>query len=396
MKILVVCQYYSPEPFRHPDICEELARRGNDVFVVTGTPNYPMGRVYPGYEKGKRKDEVINGVRVHRCKTVERKNSAIFRILNYLSFVFYSTRYIKKLKESFDVVFVNQLSPVIMAKAAIKYKRKQNVPMVLYCLDLWPESAVVGGVKKGDPAYKLLHRISEKIYKSADRILVSSRYFSEYFEKEFGISDTVHLPQYAEEIFSPDNCFKEPDGSVDLMFAGNIGAAQSVDTIIDAAALLTGIKNLKIHIVGDGSELERLKAKAKDMPQIIFHGRHPIEKMPEYYAMADACLVTLKSGELAATLPGKVQTYFAAGKPVIAAADGETERVIAESESGFCGAAEDSKALAENIKRFAEADKQKLSQNARGYYEKNYSKKAFVNELEKALESYASNNTEKR
>lgn len=385
MKILTICQYYSPEPFRHPDICEELARRGHDVLVVTGTPNYPMGKVYDGYGHGNRKDETINGVKIHRCYTVARRNNALFRIFNYLSYVITSTAYVKGLKEKFDIVFVNQLSPVIMAKAGIKYKSRKKVPMVLYCLDLWPESVVMGGIKKSDFVYKILHRMSGKIYKSADKILVSSRYFSEYFEKEFGISDTVHLPQYAEEMFTPENCKKEPDGNIDLMFAGNIGVAQDVDTIIDAARNLADIKNLKIHIVGDGSELERLKNKAKDMPQVIFHGRHPIEEMPEYYSLADACIVTLKRGELAATLPGKVQTYLAAGKPIIAAADGITDKTVKEAACGYSSPAEDPEALAQNIRRFTVADKTALSNNAAEYYKKHFGKEEFVRNLEETF-----------
>lgn len=385
MKILVVCQYYAPEPFRHPDICEELVRQGNQVFVVTGTPNYPMGKTYKGYEHGKRKDEVINGVRVHRCYTVPRKNNSVFRILNYLSFALFSSHYVKGVKEDFDVVFVHQLSPVIMAKAGVKYKRRKNVPLVMYCLDLWPESVVMGGVKKGDFIYRFLHRISERIYKSADTLLVSSESFSEYFQNEFGIHNTAYLPQYADDIFTPEKCKKAPDENIDLMFAGNIGIAQNVDTIINAARLLSDVKNLKIHIVGDGSELDRLKKAASDLPQVIFHGRQPLEKMPEYYAMADAMLVTLKSGELNATLPGKVQTYLAAGKPIIAAADGETVKVIHSAECGYCSPAGDSSALADSIRKYIKNDKTGFSRNAVTYYDRLFGKQAFVERLGKVL-----------
>lgn len=391
MKILFVCQYYKPEPFRHSVACEEFVRRGHEVFVVAGTPNYPMGETYEGYEHGKRKDETVDGVRIHRCYTIPRKKNPIFRILNYLSFVLSSTSYIKVLKQDFDLVFVNQLSPVIMAKAGIKYKHKQKIPLALYCLDLWPESVVIGGIKKGSLIYRFLHRISERIYKSADKILVSSECFSEYFQNEFGIYNTFHLPQYADDIFAPENCQKTPDGNIDLMFAGNIGAAQDIDTIIAAVRLLSDIKNLRIHIVGDGSELERLKKEASDLPQIVFHGRHPVEEMPKYYSKADACLITLKGGALSATLPAKVQSYLAAGKPIIAAADGETYKVVEESKSGFCSHAGDSVALAENIKAFIAADKHTLQENAKSYYENYYSKSRFVETMEKVLEDLICN-----
>lgn len=388
MKILVVCQYYYPEPFRHPDICEELVKRGHDVTVVTGLPNYPMGKIYEGYKKGEKRDEVLNGVKVHRCYTIGRKRGAIYRFINYYSYSISSTRYIKKMKEEYDVVFVNQLSPVMMAKPAIAYKKKHRTPVVLYCLDLWPESLVAGGIGRNSVIYKFFHRISEKIYKQVDKILITSRSFAEYFEKEFGITDAEYLPQYAEAIFTPEQCKKEENVYIDLMLAGNIGAAQSVDTIIKAAQLTKDISNLRWHIVGDGSELDKLQTMAQGMNQVIFHGRKPLEEMPKYYRMADAMLVTMqKDPVLSLTLPGKVQTYMAAGKPIIGAIDGETSLVVVDAKCGICGGAEDADALAANVRAFVKMDKEKLGKNARAYYDKHFNKQIFIGCLEKTLES---------
>lgn len=388
MKILVVCQYYYPEPFRHTDICEELVKRGHDVTVVTGLPNYPMGEIYEGYRRGEKRDEVINGVKVHRCFTIGRKSGSIYRSLNYYSYMFSSISYVKKLKEQFDIVFVNQLSPVMMAQAGIVYKKKYNVPLVMYCLDLWPVSLVAGGIGKKSLIYRFFKRTSDRIYKQADRLLITSRSFAEYFQSEFGIIDTEYLPQYAESIFTPEQCRKKTDEYVDLMIAGNIGAAQSVDTIIKAAKLTSDIHNLRWHIVGDGSEINKLKAMAKGMNQVIFHGRKPLEVMPKYYAMADAMLVTMqKDPVLSLTLPGKVQTYMAAGKPVIGAIDGEANFVIEESGCGICGEAEDEVALAENVRKFVKMDRKNLGRNARAYYETHFEKKEFINRMEYYLHS---------
>ena len=387
MRILFICQYYFPEPFRHPDICEELVRRGHEVFVVTGTPNYPLGKIYEGYNDKKHRDEMIDGVRVHRCFTVPRKTGAFFRFLNYYSFTFSSTRYVKRLKEQFDVVFVHQLSPVLMAKAALAYKKKHNTPIILYCLDLWPESLIAGGIKANGLIYKLFRRVSKKIYRGVNKILVTSPDFRNYFKQEFGITNTEYLPQYAEDIFNPEACRKVPNGKIDLMFAGNIGTAQGVDTIIEASRLLSDIHDLYIHIVGDGSESEHIKAMCEGMPNVIFHGRKPLEDMPKYYSLADGMLVTLKSGTLNATLPGKVQTYLAAGKPIIASADGVTAEVIKAAGCGYCSPAEDVAVLAESIRKFITADKNVLSKNARTYYDKHFGKEVFMKKLEKALEN---------
>lgn len=387
MKILFICQYYAPEPFRHPDICEELVRHGHDVTVVTGLPNYPMGKIYEGYRSGKKRDEVINGVKVHRCFTIGRKRGPLYRLLNYYSYSISSTWYVKRLGQRYDIVFVNQLSPVMMANAAMAYKKKYKVPIILYCLDLWPESLVAGGVGRNTLIYKIYHSISKRIYRYMDKILVTSRLFAEYFKKEFHITKVEYLPQYAEDIFVPEECRKKENGCIDLMFAGNIGVAQSVETIINAAQLTADIHNLRWHIVGDGSELSKMQSLACKQNQIFFHGRKSLEEMPSYYSMADAMLVTMqKDPVLSLTLPGKVQTYMAAGKPIIGAVDGETAMVISEAKCGLCCGAEDAIELAKSVRRFIAMDKERAGENAREYYVKHFRKDVFIEKMEKILE----------
>lgn len=386
MKILVICQYYYPEPFRITDICEELVKRGHEVTVVTGTPNYPMGEIYPGYEAGKRADEVINGVTVHRCSIVGRKTGILHRFMNYYDYALKSTKYIDSLDNRYDVVFVNQLSPVMMANAGIKYKKKFGKRLVLYCLDLWPESLVAGGIKRNSIIYRIYHAVSKRIYQQADELLVTSKSFSEYFEKEFGIKNTQYLPQYAEELFSPEQCKKEPDEYLDLMFAGNIGKAQSIEIIIEAARLTQNEKKIRWHIVGDGSELEALKMSAKGLDSVFFYGRKPLEEMPTYYSMADAMLVTLANDPiLSLTLPGKVQTYMAAGKAIIAAAKGETAKIIAEAECGVCCKIGDAQELAEKIKYIEKFELSEMEKNSRAYFEKNFDKQMLMDSMKKYL-----------
>ena len=391
MKILVVCQYYYPEPVRIADICEELVKCGHEVTVLTGIPNYPMGIIHKDYRHGKKRDENINGVHVIRCFTIGRRHGVLFRVLNYFSYPLSAMLKIPKLDKDFDVVFVNQLSPVMMAWPAIKYKKRYKEKIVLYCLDLWPESLEAGGIKKGSPVYKLFHRISEKIYKQVDQLLVTSRTFSKYFEEEFGMNPekNVYLPQYAEDFFSKIKVDidkeKTPDDEYNFVFAGNIGKAQSVETIIKAANLLKDKDNIKFHILGDGSALEHCKEMAKKygLTSVIFHGRKPVKEMPKYYAMADAMLITMFDNEIISkTLPGKVQTYMAAGKPIIGAINGETSRVIEEAKCGICGRAESANNLAENILRFINSvEKKDMAFASRSFYEKNFTKELFMKKL---------------
>ena len=385
MKILVICQHYDPEPFRLGDICRALQAKGHQVTVVTGQPNYPEGEIYPGYEKNKRRHEVLDGVEVHRCFTMPRKSGVLHRFLNYYSFMFSSCRFVKKLPGDYDVVLVNQLSPVMMAKAGILYGRKHKKKVVMYCLDLWPESLIAGGIGRGSVIYKYFHRVSRKIYTKMDKILVTSREFAGYLNQQFGIrQEKIHyLPQYAEDLFGTLPEVTREEG-MNLTFAGNIGEVQSMETILRAARKLQG-ESVTFHIVGGGSDLERLQKLAAqwELKNVIFYGRRPVSEMPEFYAKADAMLVTLKADPvLSLTLPGKVQSCMAAGKPIIGAVDGETARVIAEAECGYCGPAEDADALTENILRFAAADKVKMGQNARRFYETQFDKQGFIETLE--------------
>ncbi len=368
MKILVVCQYYNPEPFRISDLCEELVKCGNEVTVVTGTPNYPMGEIYEGYENGAHTDEVIRGVRVHRCKIHPRKKGVLHRLWNYYSFSYQSKKYVKTLDSSFDLVFIYQLSPVMMADAGIYYAKKHNKRSVLYCLDLWPASIGAGGIT-GGIVYRWFYRESKRMYRAVDKILVSSKSFAKYFEEQFDIKNTEYLPQYAETTFTPQECKKTPNEYIDLMFAGNVGTAQSVDTVIKAAAICKDIPNLRWHVVGDGIEWERCRSLARELDApVIFHGRRPIEEMPRYYAMADAMLVTMKKDPiLSLTLPGKVQSYMAAGKPIIGAIDGEAKKIICEADCGLCCEVENQLQLAAVVRTYF-ANTALLKQHATNSY----------------------------
>lgn len=392
MKILVACQYYAPEPFRISDICEALAEQGNDVTVVTGTPNYPEGEIYPGYEKGARADEVIGGVRVHRCPLIPRKSGAVYRFLNYYSFVWSSRRYLRKMKEDFDVVFVNQLSPVMMAEGALAWAKRNHRRCVLYCLDLWPESLLAGGIGQGSPIYQLFLRISRRIYRSADGILVSSRGYAEYFREKFQIENVRYLPQYAEDLFGELPQPTEEKQTVDFLFAGNVGSGQSVETIVETARLLKNERTIHIHIVGGGISLEKCRILAEGLPNITFYGRQELEQMPRYYAMADVFLVSLmKDPVLSMCLPGKVQSYLAAGKPVVGAIDGEAARVIREAQCGMCAPAENPEALAELIRRMAAQPelRKQCGENARRYYRAHFQKEKFISDLAAVLQENA-------
>lgn len=390
MKILVVCQYYYPEPFRITDICETLVEKGHEVTVLTGLPNYPEGRVLNDYCNGKKRNEVLNGVRIIRSFEIGRGSNKLKLFLNYISFAVSASVKTLFMKEKFDVVLVNQLSPVMMGLPAIFYKKKHRKKILLYCLDLWPDSLAAGGVRESSLVYKTFLRISQWIYKSADSIAVTSSMFKEYFRGTLEVNnkEIIHLPQYAEDLFTESVKVAKND-KYNFVFAGNIGDMQSVETIIKAANELREQSDIIFHIVGDGSKLEEciLLSENLKLDNIQFYGRRPVSDMPYFYGLADAMLITLKNNKaISYTLPGKVQSYMAAGKPIIGAIDGETNRVIKNAECGFCCTAENYSELAKLIIQFCNSnEKEKMAQNSYDYYFQNYSKERFMSLLEYTL-----------
>ncbi len=272
-----------------------------------------------------------------------------------------------------------------MAIPGILLKKITKKPLTIYSFDLWPESIISGGISNKGKVYRLLYKISKYIYKSADQVLISSSMFKGYFEDNFMINENIkHLPIYAESQF--DNISFVENGKFDLLFAGNLGEMQSINTIILAANEVKHLTDIIFHIVGGGSlkvKSEELTHKLK-LENVIFHGRHDLSKMTEFYSIAYAFLVTLKDNvEISRTLPGKVQTYMAAGKPIIGSVNGESKVVINESNCGLCCKAEDYIELGKIISELS-ANKQKvveMGNNGKVYYKKNYSKKKFMDDF---------------
>lgn len=391
MKIIVVCQYFYPEQFTVNDICFELVKEGHQVTVLTGLPNYPGGIVEKKYEWFKNRRDVINGVQVIRSWLIGRGRGVKRLALNYISFAMSATVKSFFIKKDFDIILVYQLSPVTMALPAILLKKLTKRPLIIYCHDLWPESVASAGISSDSRLYALLLIVSKWIYKRADQIFISSRLFKEYFNKTLDIYHNLkYLPVYAESLFDNINVSNTSDGNINLVFAGNIGEMQSVETIIYAANELKAEEYIKFHIIGDGSSRIKCEnlAKQLELNNIIFYGQFPITEMPRFYEMADAFLITLKANKtISYTLPNKVRSYMAARKPIIGAIDGETQIVINEAQCGMCCSAEDYAGLANIIREFSR-EKEKhaaYGNNARQYYDENFSKEVYMERLNSLL-----------
>jgi len=392
MKILVVCQYYYPEQFKINDICEQLVIDGHSVTVLTGLPNYPTGKISEEYQWGRKRKETINGVKVLRCFEIGRKIGVIGMALNYASYMLSALVKMFFFKKDFDVIFVYQLSPVFMALPGVVLKRLSHKPLYLYCCDIWPESLKNYISDEKSLIYRTVSKFSSYLYSKCDVITVTSKPFIEYFNKAHSIpiNRITYNPQHAEDIYL-DMDFSSEDEVTDFVFMGNIGIVQDIDCILDAAEKIKETPNFKVHFVGDGSYLGTSKelVQQKGLGDIVvFHGRHPLEKMPEFYRLADVCLLTLKHDSLVGmTMPSKLQGYMAAGKAVIGAINGAAQEVIEESKCGVCVNASDSFALSEAMKDYIQnLDKYKdCGENGRDYFKKHFTKDIYMKKLEETL-----------
>ena len=384
MKILLVSQYYYPERFSVSDIAEALVKEGNEVSVLTGRPNYGFQQILPGYRQ--KRYEEINGVKVHRVKVQPRKFSRYSIIKNYLSFHKYGKRFAKHFKEEFDVVLSISLSPVISISPALVYAKKHNVPCVLYCQDLWPESTLVThAVKRRSLMYKILYRWSKNIYSKCDRIVISSPSFKEYFEKELKITDKVFNVVNQPILNSTKS--SEPivyNNKHNLVYAGNIGKVQLTDQLVEAMKYVK-TEDVKLHLMGMGSELWQIKERIQKeglSERVVYEGAYPIEKAEAYYVNADALVVSLKNeGYVGKTIPNKAIQYMKYGRPLLVVAQGDTKEMLSKAK-GSVFASEDPQDIARAIDEICNLkEKDHLGLNNKKYFEEHFTTEKLTHEL---------------
>lgn len=392
MNILVVSQYYYPEQFKINDICESLVKRSHSVTVLTGLPNYPSGIISEKYKSGQNRSEVINGIKVERCFLTGRGKGSVKLGFNYLSFMFSSSIKVRQLKDKFDIVFVYQLSPVSMAMPAIIYKKRYNLPLYLYCLDLWPESLKVNIKNENNIVYKFVKSFSKYIYNKCDFIDVTSKPFVQYLNQvhEVELSKLRYLPQHGYDAYANLNNKQSIHSGINVSYFGNIGKVQDFDILIKNIDKVN--TNVTFHIIGDGSEFVSLKHKIDTNQlnlRIVLHGYKQKEELVDIYNMTDICLLSLKSdSSIGDTLPSKMIEYLSVNKPILAIAQGSVKELINEIECGYCVNIGDNEDFIDkiNILSINTDLRVKFGINGRQYFEENYTKEMFINKLEKQFE----------
>jgi glycosyltransferase involved in cell wall biosynthesis len=406
MRLLIISQYFCPENFRINDVAQELVRRGHHVTVLCGTPNYPSGRIFDGYGWFRRTRENWNGVDIVRVPIVPRGQGSRWGLAaNYLSYALVASLFGPiRCRGPYDAIFMFQMSPATMGVAAVVMKFFRRAPILYWVQDLWPESLIAAGAVSARWLLWPIDMLVRALYRASAFVLIQSRSFRNHVESRGVSPERVrYLPNTAEACYTPlpreaahPALADVPDG-FRVMFAGNLGSVQDLPTVLSAAERTRHRGDIHWVIVGDGSlrrwmasEIER--RGLSDTVHLL--GRFPVEDMPRLFAGADALLVTLRRDPiLGLTIPSKVQSYLATGKPIVGALDGEGAAVIAEAGAGMCAPAEDAEALASQVLALRDLDvgvRAELGRRGREYFLANFRSDMLIDRLESCCAELAS------
>lgn len=399
MQILLISHYFWPEQFRINDLVRELKMRGHDVSVLTGMPNYPIGKLFEGYGWWKKRHDELDGVPIFRVPLFMRREGHGWQLtLNYFSFVFWGCLlgpwHFRK--QHFDVIFVYEPSPFTVGIPALLMRRLKKAPILFWVQDLWPESLEAAGAVRSTAVLAMVGAMVRWIYRNCDRVLVQSRGFVEPAVNAGASRERItYFPNWAEAIYRPVELpvdapeHEELPLGFKVMFAGNLGEAQSLETIVGAANQLRYIPDIHWVIIGDGRRMPWMRSEIQSLglgSNVNFLGRRPVESMPRYFAAADALLVTLKADPVfTLTIPSKVQSYLACARPIIGALDGEGADVIQRSGAGLVVNAGNAAGLAEAVLSLhaMSADERKLmGKRGRDYFDREFSPQTLMDKLE--------------
>lgn len=399
-RVLIVCQHFWPENFRINDIANYFTEHDVEVDVLCGRPNYPAGKLFDGYTLWNRRKEKYNNANIYRTLEIPRGSNSNIRILiNYLSFSFFSIFHIPRLlTKKYDKIFLYQLSPVTMSVAGIIIGKIKRVETVMYVLDLWPENLFSVLQIKNNFLRQVATRVSHWHYRKVDRFIVLSHTMKKRIIEIKGdecLNGITIIPQAPEEIYETPiydkTLHRRFKDKFTILFTGNISPAQSFDTMIDAALILKtkGYKDIHWIIVGDGMSLKDAKQqviKNNLQDYFSFEGLHPIENIPRYTELADVlvgCLI--KSNLLEATIPAKVMSYIASGKPIVLAMDGEVQDLINNKiKCGYAVNARDYKSLALSIEKLYKLpikNREDFGQKAKTYHLKYFRRDILIKKL---------------
>ena len=400
MRILVVSQYFWPENFRVNDLVAEFVRRGHEVTVLTGLPNYPDGEVFADFRAEPGRYSEFAGAPVIRAPMLARGQGGARLAANYASFALSASLVgAWRLRgRAFDVIFVFEPSPVTVGLPAVLLRRLKRAPVAFWVLDQWPETLVAVGAARSKAVLAGVGRVVRFIYRRCDLLLAQSQSFIPQIRRYAGPRPRVeYFPSWSDAEPDPGGTDRAPEvppapGAFTVLFAGNIGDAQDFPAVLDAVERLRDRPDIRWFVVGAGRRAEWVGQEIRRRgleDRIRLLGRFPLERMPSFFRSADALLVSLKAEPIfAMTIPGKVQAYLAAGRPLLGMLDGEGADLIERHGAGLVCPAGDGAGLAANVARMAdmpEAERAFMAMRARELSMNEFDRVLLIDRLEQRL-----------
>lgn len=397
MRVLVVSQYFWPENFRINDLVNGLIERSHEVTVLTGLPNYPSGKLFAGFGiRGPYRSQ-FGGAELVRVPLIPRGDGSAFRlVLNYLSFAVMASLFGSwRCKGPYDVIFVFEPSPITVGIPARVISKLKGAPILFWVQDLWPESLSATGTISSPRILGAVANLVRWVYQGCAKVLVQSEAFVQpILNLGVGLGKIHYFPNGAEALYQPRPVGETwvgpplPTG-FRVMFAGNIGAAQSIETMLGAAEILRAYGDIHWIVLGEGRLAPWLKGEISRRTlgdRIHLMGQFPLAAMPAWFAQADLMFASLRRDPaFALTIPSKIQSYLACAKPVVAALDGEGARVVIAAGAGLAVPAEDAEGLAKAVLKIYKMDPTRrkiLGDNGREYYEKHFDRGKLLDKLE--------------
>lgn len=399
MKILFITQYYPPEigaaSNRIGYFAQFMAKAGHEVSVLTSSPNYPEGKIYPGY-KNRYSKQIENGVTVHRTRIfLTPKSGTISRLIHYLSFI--ASSLVAKFKIARPDVIIATSPPLFVGLIGVIFKKLWRTKLVTDIRDIWPESVESVGAVKNSRLIKQAKKMAQWIYKSSDNITATSP----GIQKQIPFPVTI-IPNGAElDLFKPDTNGSQirrkwnVEGKFVVLYTGNLGLAQAPEIFIKTAKILKGDHlDIAFLIVGSGVYFEKLQKEAHEngLTNLIFTGVQPRVRMPEFVAAADVCIIPYKAADtFRNTFPSKMFDYMAGGKPILINLEGEASELIKKAQCGMLVKEEDAQDLANVILKL-KADRnltKALGKAGREFVEANYQRKKIATLLQQVVSQVA-------
>lgn len=369
-KILIVSEYFYPEEFKINEIALAWKQKGYEVDILTQTPTYPLGEIFPDYANKWYYKDTYEGMNVYRVKAVAGYRNSLFKkLLKYFVFMSLGSILSLKIGKKYDYVFGFDVAALTGMVPAILLKKFYGKKVTLWIQDVWPDSVYAYGFKKTKFLSFILDNFVKFVYKNSSSFAVSGNGFTHKVKNYIDDNQEIkYLPNWADELDKSLSPFEfSKDVRVHFTFAGNVGKVQNLDNIIKAFGSLPDehIHKAQLNIIGDGSHCNALQdlVNKNNLINIVFWGRKPKEEMYKYFASSNFLIVSLVDEPIfSLTVPAKVQTYIAASRPIMAIINGDAADIIRDNNLGYCAKPNDIFEIKETFIKCIDTDTKKIQE----------------------------------